>query len=678
MAGRRAAGGPCGRNAVRRVDGGTLAPHDGTLYGRGRIIEFVRRAMIRTGVPERPFPIMLLDGPRGSGGSAVLDRLWADLSRNSLGVRLDLASAQETEDIVSAVMQGLGRSIPGVRAIRFHRLKMGFKALSYSGGGDQAQFEEYLRSGGRDAKAVSLMDQWARQAAPLLGTPEQQVLVSFSAYVLGSLFTGIGSQRDRRTLNWYATNGISGGGPGYAPLWELYRWRRGRAQEAPGKVAETLVAALLADLRTDFNDSRLLHGQRHSNCLLLLDNAENRAGDRFLELVVERRQESRRADHAGDPAVIVAVRRQRPRLDAVHPVAATDEQLVFVPPHGAEGHGDHPVWWYPVGLTDLGRDDVGEMTVSSVLGKVLRDADLVHTLTGGHAESADRLAVLLAHFGASAGFDPGRLLDTAMPPAHELPEQWLPADISGTVEDFLRGRVFPGVEAAVLDAMAVLAVTPGVRVDACQAALRYQGRTAVGAQEARDRLVAGRWLEEGADGSARDLHPLAALLLRRWLAHDPELWQSTHLGYEAHYSRAEHTADRHYHRLALVEHSRSQQLTGVVGHLEAQLDRCTTADWLALLDRIVQAPNRLPATDEPRTVVTALAGPEAAGDVPRVVARLTVARWLHNDRRFDPGRRLAQVIAKEYGHLAGVAESDTGALYQESARYRRIEREWED
>ena len=660
------------------------------LYGRRRVVEYVRQALRRDGVPERPLPIVLLVGPRGSGGSALLSALWDEFSGDCLSARLDLASARGIEDIVLAVMQGLGRRIPGIRPIDFPRLRMTFKALSFvDDGGGRAAFDAYLRAGRRDAALRSALNDWTDRAAPLLHSPEQQFLMTAAGRALGGLLSGIGRRGDAKILRWHAANGVSGGGHGYDPLWELYCRHREPGEEAARKVDKTLCAALLADLRSDFNDSTLLHGQRTSQCLLLLDNAGGAAADRFLELLAECRRESNQGQAAPDPAVVVAVQRGRGRGRVGEPIGATDERLAFGVRHPSAADDDHPVWWYPVRLTDLSERDVGEMCRSSVLGSGSRDADLLHALTGGHPESADRLATLLALFGR-APYDARRLLADELPPAHQLPDHWPLERADGiTVEEYLLRRTLGGdlatgpdggVDAAddpLLDTMAVLVATPDLRRGACTAALRFLGWTQSDAGEAERLLTTAMWLDVTADGAVVRLHPLPRLLLRRRLASRPEAWRGAHQGYMAYYSAPRDAALRHHHALALVEPSQREHLAAVAGYLEREFDAGgSPQDWLDILDQVTAAPNRLRTTRDPRSFVTTLAGPADPGDRRRTITRLAVGGWLYHDRCFDPGRQLAQLIANEYDYLAALCTGDSEVLFRRSARFRRVENDW--
>lgn len=657
---------------------------NGKLYGRKRIVELVGVALKRKGVPGRPLPIVLCVGPHGSGGTALLHRLWDEFAKNSPSVLLDLESAQDIDDVVFAAMHGLHRKIPGIRRIHFPRLALALKTVSLDEDvSGQREFEEYLQQGERTARTRSTLDTMAQKATQLLTTPDQRLVAGIIANAAGWVYAGVKHGRDAQILNWFARNGISRGGSRYDPLWELYRWRHEQTDDASRKVDKTLCAAFLADLRTDFNDSRILHGQRTTNCLLLVDNAEVPVGRRFLEIFDECRRESVTRDESHDPVVVVAFQRGRPNRNVGEPVRAID-----VRPPDDTSKDDHPNWWYPVRLTSLGHDDVHAMTKSSVLGKVRRDAELIHALTDGHPEATARLSTVLSVFGSSR-FDPRHLLDAELPKSRELPDDWPgpTGDTGATVEDLLLRQAFPseledgqdGVTgSAVLNAMALCAITPGLRQGACQAALKFLGWPGIAVEDARERLIQSMWADEPADASPPRLHPLARLLLVRWLARDAKTWREVHEGYVNHYIRDPRDAPLlNHHRLALVETPQmGQQLATVVSYLEEEYERCTAPEWLRVLDTVTGAPNRIRETHHPITFITAIAGKEESGDRRRVITRLTVARWLYNDRCFDPSHKLAKLVADEYFRLGKLKSSDDEVFFTESTRYSRAGDEW--
>lgn len=666
----------------------------GRLYGRGRVVEFVRAALRRQGVPDRPVPVVLLSGPRGSGGTALLDRIWTECGPDCLKVQTDLADAESVEDAVLMTMAGLLNRVPGIRSIRFPRLALAVKALTYlDDEGGRSGFDGYMRGSRRYAAAQSRLDDWAGRVSPLLSGPEQQLLAITAAKTLGSVLDGLSRHQEKTVLSWFAHQGRPNGGSGYDPLWDLRAARHDPSPAARRQVDKTLCAALLADLRTDFNEGRLLHGQRTSNPLLLLDNADSKAGRGLLELLTESRRENHQEDGPADPAVIVAVRRGLLTSAVGRPVASTDERLVYPPVRLAPPDTDHPMWWCPVRLTDLRPDDVAELCRSSVLGSVRRDADFLHGLTGGHPAATASLVVLLERLGRDR-FEAYDLLDAPLPDPADLPRDWPDQDTASmTVRDHLVRRVMPDFLATgsdmpagpvvlrdhpLLSTMAVCAATPGVSEGAGRAALQYLRRTDADTS-AHERLTSALWLRPGADGGAPGLHPLAALLLRQLAARDtPRQWERIHTGYLTHYAHIADEPLRHLHQLALVDNPQQRNLTTVTGYLDRCVSGRPTRDWLALLDQVTAAPNRVRSTSSREAVVTRLAGAAASGDRSRVIARLAVARWLFGDRSFDPAHGLAKVIADEYDHLAGLTDGDSEPLYQESRRYRRIQREWEN
>ncbi|WP_307795473.1 ATP-binding protein [Actinacidiphila acididurans] len=631
-----------------------------------------------------PLPVVVLTAPLGGGGSTVLDNLWGEFFEKSLSVRLDVGDAQGVEDIVLAAVQGWKRRVPGIRRMPFPRVGVIIKALSFVGDPqDRAGFEKYLNAGPREAAVQTALRDWADRAAPML-PPDQQVMARAIASLLSALQAALGRHGTRRTLRWLADPEVPGGGNGYDLLWRL--WRRhvvDHDNAAVREVGKVLCAALLADARWAFNDAFQPGGQRLMNALLLVDNADNPMGDLFLDLLAECRRESRSSQRP-DPLVVVAVRHGPVHAMRMgRAVASNDLELVFAP------QVNEPPWFVPVRLAGLESTHVLEMCRSSVLGNTHRDGDFLRDLTGGHPEAVDRLAHLLAAFGRQA-HDPRLLLAEPLPPRFELPEHWPPDHgTATTVEDYLLKRLLPEDLAVLtdgrldpggnpeLDAMAVLAATPGLRLDACTAAFRsLEWHSSANANDARSRLTSALWLEEPHAGEAWEPHPMIALLLRRWLARRPQVWGRAHEGYVAHYTHVGNTPLRYRHTLAQAEPSQRAHLTGVVNYLERELDRPTaTADWLPVLDQITTAPNRLRTAGDPRGFVTTLAGVAQADDRRRAITRLTVARWLFRDRTFDPAHRLAKTIADEYEALATFL-TDSQALFEEADKYRVIENTW--
>lgn len=705
------------------------------LYGRGKVIDFAKAALRCENVRDQPLPILLLVGPRGSGGSALLARLWQEFGDDGPCVRLDMLNAEEVADVTLIAMQGLLRHVWGVRQLRFPRLRLAVKALSFADAGginSRAAFETYMRKGGRTAKASSTLRDWTDRVSPLLLSPDQQLLAKIVSRLLGWLLSGIDHQRDQAILRWFAEESDVAGSGGFDPLWRLHQWQRETDGTKRYRADKTMCDAFLTDMRTDYANTGFRHDSRTRNPGLLLDNVDSRLGGRLLELLDECRRKSRNSNQPADPLLVVAVQRGLPsdRVDAPV-IEAVQDDLDFAKWLRTAAAAERSALWCPVYLSALSNNDVIDMTPSRVLGpsdRVHRDADFIRSLTGGHPEATERLATVLAAMDTPA--DPRLVLDQHMSP--EMRSQWDAGGPDTTVGDHLLKRAFAdtlqtlpdgGIDPdgnELLDAMAAGAATPGFRLGACQAVLdfcEWKGATAVAA---RDRLTEAMWRAEppqdhsgspvtpaGAEERpAGNLHPLAGLLLRHWLARDPAKWANVHEGYVSHYSGKDDVALRYRHKLALVtakagwEDSRptvgntstasadSGQLLEIVTFLGREWDsdsgeepesvRQRTRDWLHVLDTVADAPNRLRTTHHPEAFVRALAGPVAPGSRHQVFARLVVSRWLFNDRLFDPARRLARVIADEYHLLAQLPGGDGDILLEEEARYRKIQRKWED
>lgn len=672
----------------------------GRFYGRGRVIAFVEAAL-KCDVRDRPLPILLLAGPRGSGGSVLLDCLWEKFNGDCPCVRLDMAGAEEIADVMLTAMAGLRRHIWGVRQLDFPLLRLALKALSFADDGrGQVAFDAYMRAGNRAAAAGSQLEDWAERALPLLISPDQVIVAKLVMQLLGWALAGINNhQRDRASLRWFAEKSDVAGGSGFDPLWRLYDWHLGKDRDRLYKVDKTLCAAFLADMRTHYHPG-IPHSTPTRNPALFLDNADSTVARDLLALLERCRRDTGDKEPA-DPLLVVAVQRRlpAPREDAPM-IGSGQDDLDFTEWRRKATKAEHPTLWCPVSLSALDGKDVAAMTPSRVLGisyRIDRDADFVRALTGGHPEATDRLAAILRRLDPLDG--PQSMLDLRIPLV--LRDKWQAGEADVTVGDYLLRRAFAddlrtlpdgSIDAdnnELLDAMAVAAAAQGCRLGACQAALNYLQWSAVTAVGACDRLTETMWLAGPSDGEPR-LHPLAALLLRYWLARDPTKWSGAHEGYVVHYSAPRDAALRHRHKLALVmsEACRTDQLTEVVGFLDQKWEsgpgrvegpgRSATEDWLNHLDTVVAAANRLRATHHPEVFVKAIAGPEEPGNRRQVIARLTVARWLYNDRLFDPGHRLARLVADEYRHLAQLPGGDADLLLEEEARYRKIQHEWED
>ena len=656
------------------------------LYGRGSILRFVSDGLIRSRDRDTP-PITLLIGSQGSGKTALLDRLEADHRRGAPTARLDFGRSPDAspEAVLLDIGYKLSPGVPRVGRVRLPLLGIGFLAVGLDPESRDSPAEQLGQLLDARGKAPGqMLANLGKQAGTLLPSPDQGAVVTQAGAALGWIVDGINRHRLGDYLAWYVGTVGRGNGTRVGPLLQMHQWWQA-AQTPDGtdsrrELWRALCAALLADLRAGFNRAGWAHGQRTTNCLLLLDDADSAAGTEFLETLAECR---RLVPGDTDPLLVVAGQGLRPRLNPAvgPPVMPADASLNYAGWLAAARKQDAPASpWYPVLLADLGAENVMSMVTSHVLGKVWRDVDFVQDVGGGHPSAVRALARRLAV--AGAGFDPRQLLTPEL--ADEL--------LAGVRPPWLGDRD--------LLAMAVYAATvrPGLRAaGSVFRSLNWSdaGETGVNEFDVRDLFLDLMWAREEEEDWL-EIRPLPRLLLARLLARDEALWDGAHNGYLTHY-RAQLPRDdlaEQYHLLALVTPSADDNLGRVAAHLDKQLDTLGTSEWNRVLTAITTAPNRLRhahadrdeaadgpdfATD-PEDAVRRLAGVAAPGSRLRTVSRLMAARWLYNDRLFDPRRRLARLIDREYFELAQLTDrdKDSGVLYREISHFRKVTRDWED
>jgi hypothetical protein len=321
------------------------------------------------------------------------------------------------------------------------------------------------------------------------------------------------------------------------------------------------------------------------------------------------------------------------------------------------------------------------MVTSHVLGAAWRDVDFVQSIGAGNPFAVRHLTRQLTLAGPD--FDPRQVL------TRQIEDELL----AGLRQAWLGDRD--------LLAMAVLAATLRPRPRAAASvfkSLRWTDVTDADAEEAyvneldiRNLFLSLMW---GLDEDWLAIRPLPRLLLMRLLARDRTLWDRTHEGYLTYYRTQavlDHVAE-HHHLLALTTSSSGGNVGKVAAYLEKQFGMLNPSEWNAVLAAIATAPNRLSLADDghhhtgeaplfagdPEDAVRRLAGVASPDDRLRTITRLVTARWLYNDRLFDPRRRLARLLDREYYELAQLTDGDSDAFYREVSRFRKIARNWED
>lgn len=653
------------------------------LYGRGKVLRFVTDGLDRRRNRDTP-PVMLLIGPRGSGKTALLDRLETGNRTGSPTARLDFGLRPDATPtaVMMDIAPALSRHVANVGKPKFPLLGIGLVAVNLDAESRDTPAEQLQQRLGQRRLSGQTLANLTAQAGTLLPT-QQRALVTEAATVLGWIVDSYNRHQLHEYLAWYARMVGPGDGSPHGPLLLLHKkWHEAVThanadvrREAERDVWRALCAALLQDLRAGFDKAGVWHGIRTTNCLLLIDNAGTKAGTEFLETVAECR---RQASDQTDPLLVVAGWRTRPVLQpsAGTPVAAGDDRLShaswLAAVRGQEEQQPSP--WYPVLLTGLSDGDVKSLVGSHVLGRTWYDADYVHALSGGNPAAVRELSRRLGRAGEE--FDPRDLLSPGM-------------------EDQLLAALRPDrLDDQQLRAMAIFGATLRPRPKAAGSVFRSMGEDLARVNELaiHDMFLDLMWAED--EASWLNIHPLPRLLLSRWLARDRSGWEAVHEGFLAYY-RTQGVRERvaeQYHRLALTTSMASDNLRRVAAGLDEQLENRDMVAWNAALTVITTAPNRLKHADDDR--VAAGDEPDFSGDVEdvvkrlagvavpdvrqRTVTRLVAARWLYNDRLFDPAHRLARLLAEEYYDLARLTDGDSEEFYREASRFRQVAREWED
>jgi hypothetical protein len=672
------------------------------FYGWERVRKFVAEALDRSrNKNAATLPIMIVVGSAGYGKTELLEDLAKTHRGSSPTVRLDFAGNPDATpaQVMLAIGRPLEEHVPGVGSARFPLLTSGISAITLRGDGPGSladQLATRLRAGrGMSGSAVTNL---TSNAAKLLPSPEQQELVRRGGAAIGGVIDWVRARQVGRRLGWYARSGNPEGADGsdYGPLLAVRdRWLESLNAADPEvcraarlHVWRVLCRALLADLRA-FPKAGLLHGERTTNCLLLLDNADAPVSKEFLEVLAETRM---KATDGADSLVVVAAQGTRPTLQpAVGPARdSAEEGLSYQEWLEGARSPEVPVSpWYPVRLGELSLGHVREIISSHVLRKAENDAKFTYAVTGGHPGAVRELARVLAGIPdpLPADFDPRTV-------------------VSRQVEDTLIGMICPAsLSEADLAAMAVYGLTLRPRLKAGDSVFRSLARLDVKELDVQERFLDLMWVR-GED--VFEIRPLYRWLLTRWLARDEDRWRYAHEGFVAYYRTRQgyDPAAEHYHQLALATMSSLENLHDVAKYLAEQFVRlgdrmvggaCVPADlradeWNDTLASITTAPNRLMEADAERQEIAAASvlprdpwevvrrmdrsGPGA--DHLGVITRLVAARWLFNDLVIDPKRKASLLLTEEYLRLARITPGDAEVFYAEARHYRKIVRDWED
>ncbi len=647
-------------------------------YGFDRAIALVRSLMERpedgrSGMPRsRRTPVLVFVGPRGSGKTTLLDEVRRELDQHVPYAHLDFERIPVDagpRDVLTRLAFALNRQCPTYGRVGFPRFFLGRLVLGQQGldlstpprtrAEIRGVLEQY-RSVGKLKNALGDL------ASQVLGSIPQTRGVpgvgSLGGYVPGLVLDLLERRpRTRRMVlgaaqEWY---GHQDRGLRNDPLDELVAlctWAAGDGRDDRDNVDDLLLRAFLADLRHGFDHGRAAR-RRSLNCVVLLDNADTRAGRDFLrKLVSTRRELAARGDVAADPLTVVATGRDAD--STLSHVLADGGPLPSVEEAGYDDYcrravGQFRPWWYPVGLRNLTEAEAESMLADLGLGQGanMRTARLVHRFTQGHP-GATRLMLRAIAEAPTPQTDLAAVLTLPEPGDHkELTVE------ERLIDGFLQG--FPP------DAADALTTCSAARDEKEASRLAGHDGPLAGLADERSAIFGpGLWTrDEGdkADGPRVMLPVLRRLLLRKLAERDdehPANWQTVHgwLGVDA----AEHHDDtgKLQHALACGE---MEHVTLVMA---TRLRESGVDAWLALLHTIVEAPRRRP-------VQTPASDPY--GPLTAPLSRLITSLWAEADPLGDSRRQhLHGRIAAAYDAIAEFSPDGSATLYNTARHYREL------
>jgi hypothetical protein len=365
----------------------------------------VKQAMAECG---RPGPVLVFEGPPGSGKTSLLDALAELLHNRVPNAQLDLDTVRFEDDrdesgaipsLVAQLAFQLARQTSSYGALRFPRLVIGLLV-------QQLDLEHADRETARQTVDAALrahrgVDRWtgtlAEAANQLVAkVPGGEVV---PATLIEGMFSGVLRLVNRwgpgrRFLlgpyqQWYGHQDRGQNDPPIEALVGLRRWSYS-AKHNPGHqqgIDDLLMRAFLADLRDEYRRAERAGGWSF-NSVLLLDNVDGELGQAFLTQLVRIRRDMTAGGTAQDPLTVVATSR--------------GGLLSFVQDGGVMDVRDRPgrrngsageQWWRRIPLSPLALSETRAMIAQLALsdGNTQRLAIIVHEFTRGHAAATDLL-----------------------------------------------------------------------------------------------------------------------------------------------------------------------------------------------------------------------------------------------------------------------------------------------
>lgn len=636
------------------------------LIGRDDAMMLVRdltdRPLIGGRRRSRLRPVLVVEGARGTGKSALLRHIAGQLDQRAPYARLDFEAspAADVPEVLSAVAFALGRYVPKYDAISFPRLAIARLVmqqtldLSNHKAASRQVTDLLVNERGLNTLRAGLGRAAGTAVNVLQGQfnlPDELRTVLRDATdeaARGAWTTVLHRRKVRRialgaSVRWFGHRDRDLRHDPVDVLIELNRWADDPGAGDQRQAIDELVwDAFLTDLRQHFrsndaDDWRL-------NCVLVMDNGDTRVGQEFVTSLVRNRGTRR-----NDPDPLTAV------------VTSTGALLAYRDPQeitDAEADDTENGWqrFRRHHLSDLSPDDIVNLIANTGLrsGNTPRLPIMIHQLTEGHPAATQLMITTIAQH-ETIRDDPRKLLAQQEPGA---------ADERKSVANRLREALLGEFPRDSLDELIT-----------CAAADDVEHRRALATLIAgSDRLLAQiddvLWAPVGGAGPRVLRRLLLPLLAERDDTH-PTSWRKTFTSLRA--GRAKAGDERHelYYSLALGDLSR------VVVGLEKHLERLDSQQWCELLLAVTAAPRRRPGA----IGATSPTPDHQFRDLLRhsdpawssiELARLVAALWIVNDPMTDARRRGLHIqIANDYEWLAGHSQQNNVQGYRQNAHRHR-------
>ncbi|GLY69296.1 hypothetical protein Atai01_59150 [Amycolatopsis taiwanensis] len=626
------------------------------------------RELHRGPTRSRSHPVVVVEGARGYGKTALLDALAHGLDQRVPYARVNFEShrAASVPEVLSAIAFQLGKTCDRYGSLRFPLLTIGRKVMRAKLPESRPEAREAVRrllAEQVDLEAMrSILFDAAGALAQTLSPDDSRGFILRILLRLG--LEGLSRViRHAKSLSpdWYGHRDRGLKNNGLDVLVDLNAWVK---DGSTFEINELLWDAFLTDLRDNFQNSG--HAAEMTlNCVVLLDDADTPLGQEFLNgLVYTRESRVVLGMDPGDPMTTVATSRGEllsevgPRGLVEFTNRKTDRSLRYDP------QGE-PNWWCRYRLADLSESEAGIMVsslppntdghVQPIAGHQL--TSMVYSFTGGHPASTAMLVEATSKRPLKFGSTLAVLLDR--------PESGHDADRPPLGESLRRQLLGEFT----VDTYRDLVTCAAARTRQHASLLAARGELLVGGLNSYQEIAPVLWPASGGAGP----NVLRRLLLRELAARSDDETANWTKVVEWLRARCEEDADDegvlHY---ALANGDIATTCEGLRQRLTAD----DPVGWVRLLRSVTSMPRRpVPSADSEVPPMDQLA---AAIDNPSSrLHRLVVARWIVFDPFISNRRRaLHRRIAADYDFVAGLAQGDPEPLLNEADYHRRQAELW--